>query len=71
MPGLKQVTINGEKFLCSLSFDIDDFIGDGIYWFQVYDQEMNKIFDAPFASSLGLSKNWIGDAKDIIKNFQS
>ena len=70
MTKLKQVLVEEKKFYLSLSFDIDDFIGDGIYWLQVYDQKMNELLDIPFASSLRLSKNWIKEAKNIVKNHQ-
>ena len=42
-----------EDFFYSLSFDIDDFIGDGIWWLQVYDSDKQMIYDKPFASSMG------------------
>ena len=71
MVRLKEVLVEGEKYYFSLSFDIDDFIGDGIYWLQVYDQEMNELLDTPFASSLGLSESWIEEAKKVIKSHQT
>ncbi len=52
MNQLKQIIIKEEKFYYSLSFDIDDFIGDGIWWLQIYDVDLNCIIDRPFASSL-------------------
>ena len=39
MSKLKSISIEGEKFFFGLSFDIDDFIGDGIWWLQVYDNQ--------------------------------
>jgi len=52
MAELKQVTVGEEKFFYSLSFDIDDFIGDGIWWLQIYDSNQNIIYDRPFTSSV-------------------
>jgi len=48
MPELNQLTIKGKKVFYSLSFDIDDFIGDGIWWLQIYDENRNLIYDKPF-----------------------
>lgn len=53
MSKLKQVTIEDEKFFYTLSFDIDDFIGDGVWWLQIYDNNQNLFYDKPFASSIG------------------
>lgn len=50
---LKKLSIKGENFYYSLSFDIDDFIGDGVWWLQIYDSNQNLIYDKPFASSMG------------------
>jgi len=50
VPKLKTIE---EDFSYSLSFDIDDFIGDGIWWLQVYDSGKKLIYDKPFASSKG------------------
>lgn len=49
---LKQISIEGEKFYFTFSFDINDLIGDGIWWLQVYNSHKDIIFDRPFASSL-------------------
>jgi hypothetical protein len=49
---LKKVLVRGEKFLYSLSFDIDDFIGDGIWWLQIYNSNRSLVYDKPFASSM-------------------
>jgi len=65
MPELKPITVEGEKFFFSLSFDIDDFIGDGIWWLQIYSDDKKLIYDEPFASSRGkIDKSEI---KKIIK----
>jgi hypothetical protein len=50
---LKQVSIEREKFFYSLSFDIDDFIGDSVWWLRLYDDDQNLIYDKPFASNMG------------------
>ncbi len=49
---LKQILVEGEKFYFNLSFDIDDFIGDGIWWMQIYDDKLSSVYDKPFASSM-------------------
>lgn len=68
MPKLKPIIVHHEKFFISYSFDICDFIGDGIWWLQVYDDCKNIIYDEPFASSRGDLD--IKKVKDIIiKNF--
>jgi len=51
---LKHVFIEGKKFHYTLSFDIDDFIGDGVWWLQIYDSNRNLRYDKPFASSFSM-----------------
>ena len=48
------IKVEEEKFYFSLSFDIDDFIGDGIWWLQIFDNNYNLIYDKPFSSSMGI-----------------
>lgn len=62
---LRAITIEGEKFFFSLSFDIDDFIGDGIWWLQIYDPNHNLIYDKPLTLSRG--KINLKMVKEIIK----
>ncbi len=62
---LKSKVVNGDKFFYSFSFDLDDLIGDGIWWLQLYDHHRNKIYDEPFASSM--AKLDISQIKEIIK----
>lgn len=50
---LKLLFIEGEKFFYSLSFDTYDFIGDGIWFLQVYDDNLNLIYDKQVATSMG------------------
>lgn len=50
---MKKLSLDGEKFLINLSFDINDFIGDGVWWLQIYDSERNLLYDKPYASSQG------------------
>ncbi|OIO01817.1 hypothetical protein COS16_01085 [Candidatus Desantisbacteria bacterium CG02_land_8_20_14_3_00_49_13] len=50
---LNQILVKGEHFYHSFSFDIDDFIGDGIWWLQIYNNDRSLIYDKPFASSMG------------------
>lgn len=40
---LKPIVVNGEKFFVSFSFDIDDFIGDGVWWLQIYNEDKNVV----------------------------
>jgi len=51
---LGSLYVEGEKYYVSFSFDIDDFIGDGIWWLQIYDGNHNFIYEKPFASSMGV-----------------
>ncbi len=51
---LKSLYIDGEKYYTGFSFDIDDFIGDGVWWFQIYDGNRNFVYEEPFASSMGI-----------------
>lgn len=64
------IEINAERFFLHLSFDINDFIGDGVFWLQVFNQDKELLIDVPFASSHGLKKNWLSQAKKIIKNYE-
>ena len=54
MAKLKQISVRGEKFYFRLSFDIDDFIGDGIWWLEIYHSNRNLMYDKPFASSINI-----------------
>lgn len=58
MSKLKPITVKGEEFLFSLSFDIDDFIGDGIWWLQIYNSNQNLIYDEPFIPSISRIDKW-------------
>ncbi len=62
---LRQILIEGEKFYFSFSFDIDDLIGDGVWWLQVYNGNREVIHDRPFDSSM--SKFDIQKVREIIK----
>ena len=53
MPKLKPILVEGESFFLIFSFDIDYFIGDGVWWLQIYDDNRELIYDEPFASSMG------------------
>lgn len=52
MSKLIPVLMAGEEFFISFSFDINDFIGDGIWWLQIYDHDEELIYDEPFTSSM-------------------
>lgn len=66
MSKLEPLYVNDEKYYISFSFDIDDFIGDGIWWLQIYDNQQNKIYDKPFAASM--SKLDLQQVKKIVRN---
>ena len=53
-PQLETVYVEGEKYGITFSFDINDFIGDGIRWLQIYDSNYDLIYDTPFVSSFGI-----------------
>lgn len=51
---LEPVYVEGEKYYITFSFDIDDFIDDGIWWLQIYDGKHHLIYDKPLASSIDM-----------------
>ena len=68
MPKLKKaIVIDREKYLLKLTFDINDFIGDGIFNLEVYNNKGEKEFETSFASSGGLSQKWWIEAKEIFR----
>lgn len=63
MPELRSLPVKDECLFYSLSFDIDDFIGDGVWWLQIYDSSPQIIYDKPFAASTQrFSKNDVTQA---------
>ena len=66
MSELRLVIIDEEEFFYSLSFDIDDFIGSGIWWLQIYNYNQELIYDKPFVSSIGEIDEH--EIKEIIKD---
>jgi hypothetical protein len=68
---MQPITVNEEDFCVSLSYDIDDFIGDGVFWLQVFDDRRNLIYDKPFASSRSeLNRDRIaGIIRDSVFNY--
>jgi len=50
---LRPIRVEGNKYYTRLSFDIDDFIGDGVWWLEVYDDQRNLVYDKAFASNTG------------------
>jgi len=49
----RKIHINEETYFCDLSFDItDEYVGEGIWWLQIYDREKTMIWDRTFASGL-------------------
>jgi len=65
MPKLEPIYVEDERYYISLSFDIDDFIGDGIWWLQIYDSQQNKVYDKSFATSM--SKLDFRQVKEVIR----
>jgi hypothetical protein len=64
----KFTTVDGEEYLLKLTFDIDDFIGDGIFNLEVYNDKGEMEVRSPFASSIGLPQKWWIDARKVLKN---
>jgi len=64
----KSVTIDGVRYLLRLTFDIDDFIGDGIFNLGVYNDKGGRELEMPFASSRGLPQKWWIEAKEVFKS---
>ena len=48
---MKKVRVFGDNYYFKLSFDINDFIGDGIWWLQVFDNYHELLIDTPIKSS--------------------
>ena len=69
MAQLIPIEIHEEQYYLSLSFDIDDFIGDAVWYIQGYDQCKRLLFDLPFASSLGLEKDWLKRGLTVLCDF--
>ncbi len=63
----KSIVVDGEEYLLKLTFDIDDFIGDGIFNLDVYNHKNEGEFVIPFASSRGLPQKWWVEAKEAFK----
>ncbi len=64
----KSITVDGAKYLLKLTFDIDDFIGDGIFNLEVYNNKGGRELEWPFASSRGLPQKWWIEAKEVFKS---
>ena len=64
----KSIVVDGEKYLLKLTFDIDDFIGDGVFNLEIYNNKGEREFQIPFASSRGLSQKWWVEAKEVFKS---
>jgi len=63
----KFATVNGQEYLLKLTFDIDDFVGDGIFNLEVYNNKGEKEVRIPFASSRGLPQKWWIEAREVLK----
>lgn len=63
----KSITVDGVRYLFKLTFDIDDFVGDGIFNLEVYDNKGVRELEMPFASSRGLPQKWWTEAKEVFR----
>jgi len=63
----KSILVDGAKYLLKLTFDVDDFVGDGIFNLEVYNNKGRKELEMPFASSRGLPQKWWIEAKEVFK----
>jgi len=63
----ESTTVDGEKYLLKLTFDVDDFVGDGIFNLEVYNNEGEMEVRIPFASSRGLPQRWWIEAEEVLK----
>ena len=64
----KSITVDGVRYLLKLTFDIDDFVGDGIFNLEVYDNKGGRELGMPFASSRGLPQKWWIEAREFFKS---
>ena len=64
----KSIAIDGVRYLLRLTFDIDDFIGDGIFNLEVYNDKGGRELETPFASSRGLPHKWWIEAEEVFKS---
>lgn len=63
----KSILVDEARYLLKLTFDIDDFVGDGIFNLEVYNNKGKKELGIPFASSRGLPQEWWIEAKEAFK----
>jgi len=63
----KSTTVDGEKYLLKLTFDIYDFVGDGVFNLEVYNDKGEMEVRSPLASSRGLSQKWWIEAREVLK----
>lgn len=52
----KRIRFADSIFYYTCSFDIDFFVGDGVFWLQIYDSRGRILVDIPYASSRGLPR---------------
>ncbi len=64
----KFIIVHGAKYLLKLTFDINDFVGDGVFNLEVYNNKEERELETPFASSRGLSQKWWIEAKEVLKS---
>jgi len=64
----KSIVIDEARYLLRLAFDIDDFIGDGIFNLEVYNDKGERELETPFASSRGLPQKWWVEAKEVFRS---
>ncbi len=64
----KSIIVDGARYLLKLTFDIDDFVGDGIFNLEVYNNKGRRELEMPFASSRGLPQKWWIEAREVFKS---
>lgn len=63
----KSTTVDGERYLLKLTFDIDDFVGDGVFNLEIYNYKGEMEIRIPFASSRGLPQKWWTEAEEVLE----
>jgi hypothetical protein len=64
----KPIEIDGARYLLRLTFDIDDFIGDGVFNLEVCNDKGGRELETPFASSRGLPREWWIEAREVFRS---
>jgi hypothetical protein len=51
LPKMKRITFLHRDYYYSISFDVNDFLGDGTFYLQLFDGNKRLIYDKPYANS--------------------